>query len=225
MALDFDGNGGPGGFVSDPEREAAAALTADLREVGVRVDGPARTGSEPAGRRRLATVRSAPLLDVLRRQNVLSVNLDAEVLAKMLGASAFGPPGSIARGARAIGRWAKRHGADVTARDGSGLSYGDRIRTDAMVRLLVVAGSLPWGPALRSTLPAPGQGTLTGRLAGLRVRAKTGTLIQEVSALSGWVWETSAGRWAAFSVLSRGLPKARAVALEDAVVRIIATHR
>ena len=152
------------------------------------------------------------------------MNLDAEVLDKMLGAAAFGPPGSIAKGARAIGTWAERHGVDAVTRDASGLSYDDQITTDGMVRLLDAAGAEPWGPALRSTLPAADQGTLEGRLAGLRVRAKTGTLLKDVSALSGWVWEKRAGRWAEFSLLSRGLPKYRAVALEDRVVTIVAEH-
>ena len=48
------------------------------------------------------------------------------------------------------------------------------------------AGAGPWGPALRSTLPAADQGTLEGRLAGLRVRAKTGSIFR-VNALSGYV--------------------------------------
>jgi len=94
-----------------------------------------------------------------------------------------------------------------------------------MVRLLAAADSRPWGRALRSTLPTPGRGTLAGRLAGLPVRAKTGTLIRHVSALSGWVRVAHPRGWAAFSILSRGLSKARAVALEDAVVRLIATTR
>src|SRR5207244_2829757 len=127
----------------------------------------------------------------------------------------FGPPGSIAKGARAIGGWARRHGVAVVAHDGSGLSYTNRISTTAMTRLLAAADSEPWAAALQSTLPTPGRSTLAGRLVGLRVRAKTGTLLDRVSALSGWVWLERSRRWAQFSVLSRGLPKPRAVALED----------
>jgi D-alanyl-D-alanine carboxypeptidase len=213
-ALTFDGNRWP-----DPERRAAAALTADLRALGVRVSGRARAGREPvAVRRVLAGIRSAPLVDILRRQNADSLNLDAEVLTKMLGAAVLGRPGSIAKGARAIRRWARRHGAAVVAHDGSGLSYTDRVSTNDIVRLLASAG----GATLRSTLPAAGEGTLRGRLLGLRVRAKTGTLLQQVSALSGWVWLRRSRRWAEFTILSRGLPKARAVVLEDALVEAIA---
>jgi D-alanyl-D-alanine carboxypeptidase len=183
------------------------------------VDRRARAGREPAGRlRTLAAVRSAPLVDILRRQNVDSLNLDAEVLTKMLGASELGPPGSIAKGALAIRRWARRHGVKVVAHDGSGLSYTNRITTDGLVRLLSAAS----GSALRSTLPTAGEGTLAGRLSGLRVRAKTGTLLQQVSALSGWVWLQRSRRWAEFSILSRGLAKSQAVAVEDGLVSIVA---
>jgi serine-type D-Ala-D-Ala carboxypeptidase/endopeptidase (penicillin-binding protein 4) len=221
-ALTFDANTGPGGFVFDPERRAAAALTLDLRALGVRVNGPPRAGRAPAGKRVLASIDSARLVDILRRQNLESLNLDAEILTKMLGAAAFGSPGSIANGARAIQRWAQQHGAAAIVHDGSGLSYADRISTNAITRLLAAASSKPWASALRSTLASAGQGTLAGRLLGLRIRAKTGTLLQQVSALSGWVWLQSSHRWAEFSILSRGLPKPQAVALEDRLVAIIA---
>ena len=225
-ALTFDQNEGPGGFVFDPERRAAAALRADLRSVGIAVEGPARAeaGGARRGRKVLARVRSSDLIDILTRQNQSSLNLDAEVLTKMLGAASSGPPGSIAKGARAIEAWARRHGVAATAHDGSGLSYRDRITTDGMVRLLALTGSQRWSGALRSTLPASGEGTLAGRLVGVTVRAKTGTLLRRVSALSGWVWMAHARRWAEFSVFSRGLLKSRAVALEDAIVRTLATR-
>ncbi len=223
-ALTFEGNADAGGFVFDPELRAAAALTADLRSLGVRVAGAPATGREPEGLSRVAAVRSAPLVDVLRRQNVSSNNLDAEVLDKLLGGAASGPPGSIAKGAAAIETWAGASGVAVVAHDGAGLSYRDRVTADGMVVLLGDADRAPWGAALRSTLPTPGEGTLEGRLRGLRVRAKTGTLLQGVSALSGWVWLRRERRWAEFSILSKGLSKAEAVRIEDTVVRIVATQ-
>jgi serine-type D-Ala-D-Ala carboxypeptidase/endopeptidase (penicillin-binding protein 4) len=223
-ALTFEQNQGPGGFVFDPERQAAAALTTDLRALGVTVHGAPRAGPVPRAVHPVATVRSARLVDILRRQNTASLNFDAEVLDKLLGRAAFGGPGTISKGARAIEAWARGHGVAVRAVDGSGLSHQDRISTDGMVRLLGVADHSKWGPPLRSTLPSPGQGTLTGRLFGLRVRAKTGTLLGGISALSGWVWVERAGRWEEFSVLSDGLTKARAVSVENAVLTILSTY-
>jgi D-alanyl-D-alanine carboxypeptidase/D-alanyl-D-alanine-endopeptidase (penicillin-binding protein 4) len=220
-ALTFDGNADASGFVLDPEHRAAAALTAALERLGVVVRGPPAAGPVPPTVRTIAGVRSAPLVDLLRRQNTSSLNLDAEVLGKRLGAVALGGRGSIAKGARAIRAWAARQGVRVAAHDASGLSYADRLTTNGLVRLLSIAEDRPWGRALRSTLPRPGVGTLARRLAGIDLRAKTGTLLGGVSALSGWV-RTAGRRWAAFSILSAGMPKDTAVALEDAVVRFLA---
>jgi protein MpaA len=212
-ALTYDAN-----TIGDPERHAAAALTADLRALGVEVDGPARTRAHPPRAPVLANIRSAPLRTILRHQNRDSLNFDAEVLAKLLGATVFGSPGSTAKGASAIEQWAKRGGADLRAYDGSGLSYRDSVTTDTLARLLARDR---WAAVLRSTLPGPGQGTLAGRLFGLPVRAKTGTLFAHVSALSGWI-RLPSRRWAAFSILSQGLAASAAVELEDRLVAVIA---
>ena len=212
-ALTYDANA-----AADPELHAAAVLTADLRALGVRVRGFAGTRRQPLPAPVLATVRSAPLLVILRRQNRDSLNFDAEVLAKLLGAATFGAPGSLAKGARAIDRWAAAEGARIDAYDGSGLSYRDSVTSDALGRLLARDR---WAAALRSTLPIAGEGTLAGRLFGIPVRAKTGTLLAGVSALSGWV-RLRSHRWAAFSILSRGLAKSRAVSLEDRLVALFA---
>jgi D-alanyl-D-alanine carboxypeptidase/D-alanyl-D-alanine-endopeptidase (penicillin-binding protein 4) len=91
-----------------------------------------------------------------------------------------------------------------------------------MAMLLNRALRRPWGNDLLTSLAVPGEGTLGGRLAGLDVRAKTGTLIGDISALSGYV-RVRSGRWASFSIMSE-LPKDDAVALEDAIVRAIAAN-
>jgi D-alanyl-D-alanine carboxypeptidase/D-alanyl-D-alanine-endopeptidase (penicillin-binding protein 4) len=210
------------GFVLDPERRAAAALADDLRAAGVRVDGAARAGAAPDGLRSIAVVRSSPLEDILTRQNVSSINQDAETLSKLLATDVSGKPGSIARGADSIQEWADARGADVRLHDASGLSYADRVTTSDLAALLNRALRRPWGNALLTSLPAPGDGTLGSRLAGLEVRAKTGTLIRDVSTLSGYV-RLRGGRWASFSIMSE-LPKDEAVGLEDAIVRAIAAN-
>jgi D-alanyl-D-alanine carboxypeptidase len=201
-------------------QRAALELTDDLRRLGVRIRGRPSVGRVPANARVDATVGSAPLVGILRRQNVSSLNLDAEVLVKALGASVAGEPGTIENGAAAIEAWAAHHGVTIRANDGSGLSYADRITTDGMVQLLGTADRSSWGSALRSTLPAAGEGTLADRLAGLSVRAKTGTLVQGVSALSGWVRSSRSRRWLEFSILSAGLSKTQAVTLEDRIANL-----
>jgi D-alanyl-D-alanine carboxypeptidase/D-alanyl-D-alanine-endopeptidase (penicillin-binding protein 4) len=217
-ALAFDENLGAG----PPERAAAASLTRSLRLDGVAVDGKPGSGAEPEGMTTLGLVRSAPLRDILERQNHGSINFDAEMITKALGAEQNGRPGSTASGASAIERWVAAQGVHADVRDGSGLSHDDRISTTGIVTLLLEAERRAWGDALRASLPAPGEGSLAGRLAGVPVRAKTGTLfVTPASALSGYV-RSAGGRRVAFSVISRGLDKSTAVGVEDAIARILA---
>ena len=219
-ALTFEGNEVRGVHVRDPERRAAAFLTEALRRAGVRVRGRPGAGRPPRGLEPVAEVPSRRLIAILAHVDRPSWNFGAEVLGKLLGMTAAGRPGTIAKGAAAIEAWAAGVGVPLRALDASGLSYRNRVSAAGMVRLLAAAEDAPWGAALRRALPGPGQGTLEDRLAGVRVRAKTGTL-SGVSALSGWVWREGAGSWARFSILSSGMSKAGAVHLEDAVVRIV----
>jgi D-alanyl-D-alanine carboxypeptidase/D-alanyl-D-alanine-endopeptidase (penicillin-binding protein 4) len=149
-----------------------------------------------------------------------SSNFFAEVLGKKLAVERYGPPGTIARAAEAISGWAAAHGVPVHTYDASGLSYFDRVSARGIVRLLTVAGTHNWGPLLRRSLATGGEGTLKDRLAGVRVRAKTGTL-DRISALSGWVWLRRSDRWAKFSILDHGMSATHAATIEDSIVRII----
>jgi hypothetical protein len=169
-------------------------------------------------------VRSQPLRVLLRHTNRTSSNFFAEVLGKRLGVERWGPPGTISRGARAIAAWLRARGVKVHARDSSGLSFDNRVSPRGLVTALRHARRAPWGAVLRGSLAAGGQGTLRDRLRDVRLRAKTGTL-EGVSALSGWVWQPRLGRWVEFSILSTGMPKHRAVALEDRIVRVVAEVR
>ena len=217
-ALTYQGNQVRGVHVRDPERRAAAALARALERRGVKVVGKPGQGTPPGGLHRVAEVESAPLQRLLRRQNLVSNNFSAEVLGKLLGVKRYGKPGTIAKGAAALRAFAAAHGVEATANDSSGLSYRDRLSAIGIVRLLRTAESSSWGRALRSTLPAPGQGTLEERLHGVPVRAKTGTL-HDISALSGWVKLARTGRWARFSILSSGFDVFRAKDIEDGIVR------
>jgi D-alanyl-D-alanine carboxypeptidase/D-alanyl-D-alanine-endopeptidase (penicillin-binding protein 4) len=220
-ALTFEGNQDARGVhISDPERRAARFLTTKLRALGVRVTMEAGAGAPPSGLRHIVTVRSDPFQFLLRNMNRRSKNFYAEVLGKWLGRLVLGGAGSIAKAARAIERFAHAHGVDNTAYDASGLSYGNRISPQDLVALLWFAETRPWGDELRLGLPTGDQGTLQGRLVGVKVRAKTGTLI-DISALSGWVWMEKEGAWGEFSIMSRGMSKSDAVAIEDRIVRIV----
>lgn len=220
-ALAFDGNAGAG----LPEEQAAASLTAALESLGIEVDGAANAGDGATDLTTLAHISSPPLRELLATQNHGSVNFYAETLLKALGAQATGEPGSTGAGAEAVETWAEGWGVEAQVRDGSGLSHEDRISTQDLVALLLLAMREPWGWALAESLPGPGDGTVGARLIGLRVRAKTGTLFETpVSSLSGYVTDAS-GATLAFSVISRGLDKTTAIEIEDEIVRILAAAR
>jgi len=221
-ALTFNSNTVHGIHIRDAEYRAAVALTNRLRAIGVHVAGKPGAWAPAVPLQTIATITSARMSSLLRWVDVPSWNFGAETLGKLVGAVRYGAPGTIAKAAAAIRTFTSAHDVRVSAYDSSGLSYADRITTAGMVRLLIDAESVPWGEDLRMALPLPGQGTLTGRLGGLRVRAKTGTL-DNVSALSGWVWVNSEERWAEFSILSSGYtPVLKHV--EDQIVRYIANH-
>jgi D-alanyl-D-alanine carboxypeptidase/D-alanyl-D-alanine-endopeptidase (penicillin-binding protein 4) len=177
----------------------------------------------PTGLRHIVTLRSDPFQVLLGRMNRTSRNFYAEVLGKWLGGLVTDSAGSIAMGARAIEGFATARGLSVVAHDASGLSYWNRIRPQDLVRLLWFAETRPWGRALRAGLPTGDQGTLEDRLIGVRVRAKTGSLTK-ISALSGWVWLETEGAWGEFSIMSRGMSKSVAAAIEDRIVRIVANR-
>lgn len=220
-ALTFEGNVREGKHIDSPELHFARALTRRLELLGIPVTGRAGSGAQPPGLEQIASTPSVPLSVIARFMNRHSSNFFAEVLGKRLGVETFGPPGTIAKGARAIERWAGRLAVEVEAKDGSGLSYANRASPRGLVKLLThVEESSTYYPTLRRGLPAAGEGTLEDRLGGVRLRAKTGSL-DGVSALSGWVWLERAGSWAEFSILSSGMAYHTAKDVEDRIVRII----
>ncbi len=155
-------------------------------------------------------------------QNHGSVNFYAEALLKAIGAAADHGAGSTAGGAEAVAAWAASLGVTARVEDGSGLSHQDLVSARGLATLLLLAQGRPWGRALDASLAPSGQGTMEGRLVGVPVRAKTGTLFETpVSALSGYVTDAGGAR-VAFSVISRGLDKGTAVGIEDTIVRTLA---
>lgn len=217
-----------GGYVKDPSLYAASTLTRQLRAAGIRVvHGPAH-GVVPGTATLAYTERSAPLSRVLAAMNKPSDNFLAEELLKGLGAG-FGAGGSTVAGAVV----AKRHlkGMGLTRgfriRDGSGLSYQDKLSARAVLRILGTMAKRTDFAVFRRSLSVAGvDGTLRHRMRGTpaagNVRAKTGTL-NAASSLSGYV--TTANRHTlTFSILMNGSPvsAARAQAAQDAVAVVLA---
>ena len=220
-ALAFDGNTGSG----LPEEAAAASLTAALRSAGVEVASESSAGVAPATLRTVAKIGSRPLRDLLAVQNHGSVNFYAETLLKSLGAASADGIGSTRAGAQAVQAWAETRGVGAQVMDGSGLSHQDLVSAQDLATLLLLAQREPWGDVLDASLAPAGEGTLENRLVGVPVSAKTGTLFETpVSSLSGYVSDAGGVR-VAFSVISRGLDKGTAIAIEDAIVRALADAR
>jgi D-alanyl-D-alanine carboxypeptidase/D-alanyl-D-alanine-endopeptidase (penicillin-binding protein 4) len=192
---------------TEPDLAAGADLAAALGQRRI----PVSRGTASDGAKTLATVRSAPLSELIPEMLLDSDNVIADILARQV-AVATHRPASFTGATAAIRAVLGRFGVPVGdgMKDGSGLSSADRVSPAALVAVLRLMGGA--GPAdaapLRfvvSALPVAGwSGTLEARftagsdrsVAG-RVRAKTGTL-STVSSLAGLVQDRS-GRLLAFS--------------------------
>ena len=220
-----------GGWVADPALAAAAALTRQLRAAGIRVSHAAGRGVAPDTSTLAYTERSATLARVLAAMNKPSDNFMAEELLKGLGA-AFGTGGTTAAGAGVAQRFLKSVGVGggFRIRDGSGLSYRDKLTARAVLRILGAMAKRPDFAVFRRSLAIAGvDGTLKNRMRGTaaagNVRAKTGTL-NAASSLSGYA-TTANGHTLSFSMLMNGspVPLARAHAAQDAVAVLLARAR
>ena len=134
---------------------------------------------------------SPQLSDILTQINKESDNFYAEQVFRT-----FSWGGAIRGGERRVKALLSRAGSNargLSIRDGSGLSRKNMVTPKSMGRLLAYMYDHRDGEAFRNTLARSGERrtTLEGRLKGVSVRAKTGSL-QYVRALSGYV-ETANG--------------------------------
>ena len=220
-ALTFNGNVHKGRYTRRPEKLLAESLTRRLNREGISVEGAPRAGNHPKRLRKIAAVRSQPLWQIVRFMNRQSSNFFAEVLGKRLAYERYGRRNATISGAaKAIDSYAAKQQVAIESHDCSGLSYDNRIAPEELVDLLFASSDEPWGIAVRRSLASGGQGTLRDRLRDVRVRAKTGTLL-EVSSIAGWVWLKRAKTWAEFAILSRGVDKSTAIRIEDALLRTV----
>jgi D-alanyl-D-alanine carboxypeptidase/D-alanyl-D-alanine-endopeptidase (penicillin-binding protein 4) len=121
--------------------------------------------------------------------------------------------------------------ADTIIRDGSGLSRDNRVTARTMARwLAAMHGDDEVRPMYLATLPSAedklAERLTTGPLSH-RLAAKTGT-INRVRCLSGYVYDESTGRAAAFSVLCNGLTTGESIRaayrLQSDIVAAIDKH-
>jgi D-alanyl-D-alanine carboxypeptidase/D-alanyl-D-alanine-endopeptidase (penicillin-binding protein 4) len=209
----------------DPALAAGRAFQRALRKRGVRVRGvahgrvPGKLRAEPA----LATVRSPKLARLVDETNETSNNFFAEMLLKRIAARE-GRRGTTKAGARRVRAFARRLGAKVRARDGSGLSRANRASPHDVGKLLAAMLDHDAGRAFEVSLPVAGrEGTVRHRMRGTaaqgRCRTKTGTLTG-VSALSGYCGD--GGRTLVFSILMNGVDVTTARSIQDRMTAAIA---
>ncbi len=217
-----------GAYVADPALAAANALTRQLRAAGIRVAHAPARGVAPISATLAHTERSAKLSRVLAAMNKPSDNFLAEELLKGLGAG-LGSGGTTLAGAGVAKRFLRSIGvsAGFRIRDGSGLSYQDKLTARSVLKILgAMAKRSDFGVFRRSLAVAGVDGTLKSRMRGTaaagNVRAKTGTL-NAASSLSGYV-TTANGHTLSFSLLMNGspVPIYRAHAAQDAVAVLLA---
>jgi D-alanyl-D-alanine carboxypeptidase/D-alanyl-D-alanine-endopeptidase (penicillin-binding protein 4) len=198
-----------------------------LVDCGVVVKGGSIVKSEPEstlpdeGLTDLGTVRSAPLGELVRTMNVDSDNVIADTLARVVAADTTGT-GSWSEWADLVRSRLDTLGVrsgHIT--DGSGLSRYNRLSARAMVTVLRHVAETPWATTFFKSLPEPGEGTLSERLHGLPVRAKTGSLT-DARALSGRLLRN--GEPIYFSLLVDGITRNATAVRErqDDVVRALA---
>ena len=176
-------------------------------ELGGSLGGGVRTGLVPAKARRLYTLQSRPLAELLRGVNKYSNNVMARHLLLTMGAERYGPPGTVEKGRTAISDWLRARQLDfpeLFVANGSGLSRQTRISVRSLGRLLVMAYHHPFLAELASSLPiAAVDGTLRRRFRGetlaRRARMKTGT-INDVKGIAGFL-SSRAGRTYAVAIL------------------------
>lgn len=233
-ALVVDGGRPAGGGDQRSEHPALEAGRAFATLLG-KPDLAVTAGSAPGNATTLATVYSAPMVDLVEQMLTNSDNTIAEMVARQV-ARAEHQPLSFAGGVSAV-RSALRNagvGAPTGLVDGSGLSTKDRLSPLVLVAVLRAAcdGKHPLLGQLISALPvAAWEGTLSarygtsrGHVAAGRVRAKTGTLTRVVT-LAGVVTDTS-GRLLVFAVMidqaSPAAPEPAEKALDEAIATLAA---
>lgn len=210
--------------VVDPAVVMGQLLADRLAKQGVRIGSRglpltavrrAAPGDSFPADRTLAVVTTG-LPEVLRRCNSDSSNLYAEALLKRLGHEMTGgEPGSWTNGAAAINMWVVQlagaeYGSSIQVADGSGLSRGNRVSPELVVRWLAAIERRPESTLFIESLATvgTGTGTLRHRFREAQpintLRAKTG-MINGVRALSGYLTHPTTGQRVAFSILANDL--------------------
>ncbi|MEW6474244.1 MAG: D-alanyl-D-alanine carboxypeptidase [Actinomycetota bacterium] len=211
----------------DPAISAANALGRLLTDRGVSLPGPTAGGTAPSDAVVIASVRSAPLGEIVAAMLRSSDNYVAEMLVKELDRH-FGGPGLTAGGTARVVQELGRLGVPVDGvhlNDGSGLDTGNRATCRALLGALDLSRK-PRFSVLDSGLAIAGRtGTLAKRYVGspaeIRLAAKTGW-INGCAAMVGRIARDPTRRFALIFNGQFGWPHAQAV--QDRVVAALTSN-
>lgn len=211
--------------VEEPARFTAGALRRSLAELGIVIDGETVEAATPGGAQPVATLRSAPLRDLLSVMNRESINHYAELLFRNAARVATeGGVGTVEAANELLQDFmVQKVGAapgSVYAADGSGLSVLDKSTPRALVQLLEFAHRAPWGETFHASLPVAGESELLAQRmkrtpAQGNLHAKTGTTNAVIS-LAGYVTAES-GELLAFAFIYNGTDRWNARRTIDAM--------
>ena|GEM_PF-632209 len=208
----------------DPAVGAAAALGHLLSDRGVAVPAPAATSAAPSDAVVVASVRSAPLSQIVAGMLRSSDNYVAEMLVKEIDHQ-YGGPGLTAGGTARVLEEDGRLGLPlegVHLTDGSGLDVGNRATCRALLGAQMLSRLAPFS-VLDSGLAIAGHtGTLVHRFVGTpadgRLAAKTGWIDGAV-AMVGRIAGPPGRRFALVVNGNFGWPTAQAI--EDRIVALL----
>lgn len=212
----------------DPAAATTAALTQMLSERGVAAAPPPAAGevrTAPPGAVVVASVRSAPLSDIVAAMMRASDNYAAEMLLRELDRQTGGSGTTAGGAARTVAEMADAGVAveGVHLNDGSGLDTGNRSTCRALLGALRLASRPDLSAVAHGLAVAGRSGTLVNRFLGTpvegRLAAKTGWL----SGAAALVGRIDGGRPVRFALMVNGsFNYATAKALQDRVVEVLA---
>jgi D-alanyl-D-alanine carboxypeptidase/D-alanyl-D-alanine-endopeptidase (penicillin-binding protein 4) len=216
--------------VNNPSRFTTSVFAEALKSEGIKIRGKVRLindqdASYMTKTTKLCFHKSPSLLKIVRQILKESDNLCAQHVFKAIGFYVKGK-GTCDNANEAVKEYLKSGGVDTSGlimADGSGLSEYNRISPKLFCQILSFMYKQPQGKNFYNALSIAGKdGTLSYRMADLRVNAKTGTLTGHIG-LSGYV-VTRGGQLVVFSILTNKNPYANGAIRgnEDRVVRIIA---
>ena len=210
--------------VTDPKANFINILKCKFKTSGITFNGGIRSDFIPADAL-LQYKLTHNLPDVLKIINKKSDNLAAETVLKLASRDKYNLTGSTKRGVKELIYFYEQMGlknSDIIIVDASGVSHNDLVQTDWMSLVLTKIYKKPYAGFYISTLPSPGNGTLSHRLLEypFNIWAKTGTL-SAISGITGYI-KTQSGSTYSFAILIQNCPDTNeAKKLEDKIIEEI----